>query len=913
MRIQFSRILCVIVLSLVLAPAHTQELSGGIEPITTVEGITEYRLDNGLRVLLFPDQSTATITVNVTYLVGSVHESYGETGMAHLLEHMLFKGTPNHPDILSEIQDRGARFNGTTAWDRTNYFETFDATDDNLEWALEFEADRMVNSNVAQADLDSEMTVVRNEFEASENNPIGVLFQNVMSAAYRWHGYGNTPIGSRSDIENVPIERLRAFYREHYQPDNAVLVVAGRIDEARTLELIAEHFGAIPRPDRLLEETYTEEPVQDGEREVAVRRVGDIQILMAGYHSSDGTHEDFVPLQIAAGVLSDEPSGRLYRALVEEGLAAQVGTQELQMRDPGMIIFLALVRADGSIDRAREVMLEVIHGLAENPITAEEVQRVKNRALSQLEQLMNDSQAVALQLSNWAAVGDWRMLFLDRDRVRAVTAEDAQRTALKYFKPSNRTIGMFLPEPVPDRTEIPDAPDLAALLAGYTGDEGRAQGEAFDPSPANIEARTTRRRLPGGVKLVMLPKETRGDVVNAIIRLNIGNLESLTGRVEAGGLTAELLMRGTESKTRQDIRDELDARQSRLSVGGGEDSVVAVMRSTREHLAAVIRLAIEVLREPAFPESELDVVRNQALAAIESQRSEPQAIVGNAFTRHYQQRYGRGDPRYAPTFDEQIEMLSQIRVEDLRAFHEDFFGASAAEVVVVGDFDAIEIEGLIADELDGWESPLVYEEIETPAPDPPIPAVVERFETPDKENAFLMAGQTIAMSDTHDDYAAMLIGNYLLGTGPGSRLFDRVRGTEGLSYGIGSLFRAQAAVDGARFMVSAIAAPQNIAQVEASVRDEIATVLDEGYLGTELELAKQGWSQSRQVARSEDAQLAQRLLSLEHEGRTMEWDAMLEEKIQAIGPTEVRDAMRRHLDLDEMSFMQGGDFAGLEE
>jgi zinc protease len=181
--------------------------------VTTVEGITEYALSNGLRVLLFPDQTKQTITVNITYLVGSKHENYGETGMAHLLEHLVFKGTPRHPDIPKELTERGARPNGTTWTDRTNYFETFSATEDNLRWALDLESDRMVNSFIAQKDLDSEMTVVRNEFEAGENNPWRVLWQKMMSTAFDWHNYGKSTIGARSDIENVPIDRLQAFYR----------------------------------------------------------------------------------------------------------------------------------------------------------------------------------------------------------------------------------------------------------------------------------------------------------------------------------------------------------------------------------------------------------------------------------------------------------------------------------------------------------------------------------------------------------------------------------------------------------------------------------------------------------------------------------------------------------------------------
>ena len=195
--------------------------AAGPVKVTSVEGITEYALANGLRVLLFPDQTKQTITVNVTYLVGSRHEGYGETGMAHLLEHLLFKGTPKHPNIPQELTSHGARPNGTTWFDRTNYFETFQATDENLRWALDLEADRMVHSFIAKKDLDSEMTVVRNEFELGENDPASILEERVLSTAYLWHNYGNSTIGARADLENVPIERLQAFWRNYYQPDNA--------------------------------------------------------------------------------------------------------------------------------------------------------------------------------------------------------------------------------------------------------------------------------------------------------------------------------------------------------------------------------------------------------------------------------------------------------------------------------------------------------------------------------------------------------------------------------------------------------------------------------------------------------------------------------------------------------------------
>ncbi|MCX8005735.1 MAG: insulinase family protein, partial [Burkholderiaceae bacterium] len=274
------------------AAAAKTALPPGVTYVTQVEGVQEYRLANGLQVLLFPDPSKPTTTVNVTYRVGSRHENYGETGMAHLLEHLIFKGSRNFPSPDKEFTRRGFRNNGTTWVDRTNYFSTFQASDDNLRWALAWKADAMVNSFIAKKDLDSEMTVVRNEFEMGENDPGRVLFQRTLATMFDWHAYGKPTIGNRSDIENVRIENLRAFYRRYYQPDNATLIVAGRFDPERTLRWIADTFGRIPKPARALPPQWTVEPTQDGERSFFVRRQGNVQIVIAAYRVPSALHPD---------------------------------------------------------------------------------------------------------------------------------------------------------------------------------------------------------------------------------------------------------------------------------------------------------------------------------------------------------------------------------------------------------------------------------------------------------------------------------------------------------------------------------------------------------------------------------------------------------------------------------------------
>src|SRR5690348_323565 len=529
------------------APLHAQPqpAAAATAPVkgVSVEGITEYRLANGLRVLLFPDKSKPQTTVNVTYLVGSRNEGYGETGMAHLLEHMQFKGTPRHRSPSDEISKHGAAFDATTSFDRTNFFETFAAADSNLAWALDLEADRMTNSFVAREDLDKEMPVVMNEFQKDENSPFVVTLKRVLGTAYLFHAYSHLPIGAQSDIENVPIEKLRAFYHKHYQPDNAIVMIAGNFDEQRALSLVQEKFGAIPRPTRVLDQTYTVEPTQDGERMATVRRAGTSQLVMAYYHVPAGTHPDFPAIDVLTRVLGDPASGRLQKALVETKKASAVQANNLQQHDPGGLFMAALLVKTQSVDTAEAAMNAVATEIATSkPPTAEEVDRAKAEVLKGFELAPTNSGRFGLDLSEWMGMGDWRLFFYHRDQVKKVTVQDVQRVAAKYLKPSNRTIGRFIPTDNPDRVEIAAAPNLDSLLANYHSEATVAVGEAFDPTPANIDARAHRSALNSGLRLALLSKRNRGQAVSAVLSLRIGNERALINKGLLPTLTMQMLL-----------------------------------------------------------------------------------------------------------------------------------------------------------------------------------------------------------------------------------------------------------------------------------------------------------------------------------------------------------------------------------
>ena len=903
MKTAFTAVLALILGLAPFAPAGASQAVKSPVKVTSIEGVTEYRLENGLRLLLVPDPSIDTITVSVTYLVGSRHEGYGESGMAHLLEHLLFRGTPRFPNIKGDFTRRGARYNGTTSYDRTNYYETFPASAANLDWALDLEAERMVRSRVSRKDLDAEMTVVRNEFESGENSPFSVLRERVSATAYLWHNYGRAIIGARSDIENVPIDRLQAFYRKYYQPDNAVLVVSGRFDDATALKLVAKRFGPIPKPRRALDATYTAEPTQDGERVVTLRRVGNVQMVSVLYHMPPGTHPDYAAVDVLVALLSHVPSGRLHKALVESGKASSVFGFERQSREAGSAYFGASVRQDLPLEGARDALLAAIEGIARNPVTEDEVERARTRLLNDIEMTIADSRNLALTLSETIAMGDWRTLFLHRDRLRTVATADVQRVATHYLKSSNRTVGLFHPTGEPDRAEIPQVPDLEAMLKGYRGAGPIAQGEAFDPTPANIEARVIRRTLPGGMKLALLPKKTRGGTVVAQLGLRWGDEADKTGRSAACGIASAMLLRGSRNRTRTQIANELARIKTTAGVGGEGGSI----ETLREHLPAALRLVAEVLRQPAFPEDEFEQLRRSALTSVDSSRSEPGALAAIELSRHLNP-YPPEHWNYTTTLDERAGRLKALRLEDVRRCYEDFYGASHSELAVVGDFDPEETARLAAELFGDWKSPRRYERI--PSRHFEVPPVDRVIETPDKANATYRAAAGLRLRDDHPDYVPLVLANHMLGGSSDSRLSRRIREREGISYSVGSYVSASSFDEKGEFGVYAIYAPQNRARIEALVREELARAVSEGFTAEEVATAKKGLLQARQVARAQDDTIASRLLSYLVLDRTFEWDAQIDRRIAAASPQEIAEALKRRIDPARLTVIRAGDFTG---
>jgi len=876
--------------------APAKPLPKGITLGPSVEGITEYRLPNGLKVLLFPDASRPTVTVNVTYLVGSRHENYGETGMAHLLEHLMFKGARKNKDITRQFADRGMEFNGTTSLDRTNYYEVFQASNENLDWALQMEADRMTGSFIAQKDLDSEMTVVRNEYESGENSPAGVLIKRLQSVAYDWHSYGRSTIGNRSDIENVRIGNLQAFYRTYYQPDNAVLLVAGRFDPDATLAKIGRLFGAMPKPKRTLPAFWTVEPQQDGERSFAVRRQGDVQLVVLGYKVPSALHDDSDVMAFASTILGDVPTGRLHKQLVETGKASQVFSFGQTGYAPGLQMIGAVVKKGEPIEPVRAALTEAVEGFAAAPPTEEEMARVRRVYENQMERSLNDPQQVGVALSETIALGDWRLFFTGRERIKTISAQEVTDVAGRYFRRDNRVTGTFLPEDAPQRATIPAAPSVESILAQFKPRTSTLVAENFDPTQANIMQRT-KLTTAGGVKLALLPKKNRGETVTVDLRQHIGDEKNLFGTGAVPELTGAMLMRGTTRFTREQLSDEFD----RLKISGS----LSHFQTTREHLHEALRLVAHVLKEPAFPKAEYEQLQRQALVGLEASRGEPQAVASRALSAHFD-LYPKGDVRHANTFDEDMAELKAARIEDLADFHRRYYGSVPAELAIVGDFDAGAVVPLIDELFGNWRaSENVAPVLRRHADVAPLKTTLD---TPDKENGVYLARLNLDLNIDDPDYPALMLANYIFGEGGlRSRLMDRIRQKDGLSYGGGSQLDAGDLDRAGSFSISAIAAPQNLVKLDAAVREELARVLKDGFSAAELAGAQSGLMQQRIQTRADDGALAAGWTSYLFRDRTYAWSKQFEDKLAAVTLPQLNAAFRKAVDPAKLSVVLAGD------
>ena len=910
---------------IILALTGILVLTGGIMAKVNVEGydyvkssggIEEYKLlSNGLSVLLMEDHSAPVATFMVTYHVGSRNEAIGYTGSTHLLEHLMFKGSTefNKDDgtpIWTVLQNVGAQINATTWVDRTNYFELLPS--EHLERAIRIEADRMRNAFIREADRQSEMTVVRNEFERGENDPFSAVDKNIWATAYQAHPYHHSTIGWKEDIENVSIERLKAFYDTFYWPNNATVTIIGDFDSAEALKMVEKHFGKFTASPEKIPEMYTKEPKQEGPRRIIIKRSGQNAIVGIAFKTPEGSHEDTYPIQIMSSILGNGKSSRLYKSIVDKGLATSLFMWDFPFHDNGLFITYVFLTPGTDPEEVENIVWEELESLKKNGVTKEEVERAQAQIRADEAFSRDGSYSVASQLNESIAMGDWTYYTTFVERIEKVTPEDVKRVANTYLIEDQSTTGIFIPIVNDEQSKAGTVGDnnlgakavhqplnwrpenglsvgpLAAVPA--TGGSGTAMADQIK----------TKKVLKG---LTLLTMETPVKEVVTIIGSFLGGDEfSPVSNGKIADLTAAMLDQGTKKHDKFEISEKLESVGAVLSFNSSQYHVGFNIRCLKNDVPLVIELLAEQLKEPAFNEEDLKTTKKRYMGQLQRAK---ESTRGQAYREFMRTLYPEGHPNYSFTVDEEIEMVDNVTVEDLKAFHEANYGLGTMTVVAVGDINAKKLAKALKKNFKGWNhSSLVLKKTDKKA-NPPK-GKVGYVTLQDKTSTDTYFGQAIGIDRDHEDYYPFFVGVYVLGGNFSARLMQTVRDEQGLTYGIGSSVRGVDFGKDGYWYTWGTFGPSLLEQGKTATMEQITKWEEEGITEEELAAKKTTITGSYKVGLATTRGKAGQILTNAERGRPLEYLDEYPSMINALTLEKVNQAIKKYVDPSTMITITAG-------
>ncbi len=879
--------------------------------------LSEYRLENGLRVLLLPDSSTPVVSLMVVYHVGSRNEAVGYTGATHLLEHLLFKGTPTFnkekgTQIAALLESLGADYNATTWFDRTNYYETLPS--DRLELALQIEADRMRNALILDSDRQSEMVVVRNELELLENDPAAVLDVQTYATAYREHPYHHPTIGWRSDVEGVPTERLKQFYDTFYWPDNATLVLVGDFEETKLLEQIQKYFAAIPASPKPIPRVYTVEPKQQGERRFVLRRAGELRYLQMVWHTVDARSPEIYPLIVLEAILSQGLTSRLQQLLVERQLAVDVDAQAVRLYDPGTFEITATVASGVETLTVEKVIRAEIERLRKEKISSEELNRARVQILAEHAYSSDGPAAISSELSEAISNGDWRIYTDFEKNIEAVSAEQIRSVVQKYFLDDNLTVGHF--EPV---KELPDGagtskvadPKVRSVNLGYAWrrrGESRAEGGLKEvPSPATSSGipfaeRIRRTVLKNGTVVLTLERKTSPTVVISGA-LNAGSYFEPRHRPHLSQITAAMLSAGSRRYNKLQLAQELESIGAQLEFDTDNFILSFEGRCRRQDLKRVLSILAEQILSPSFSEQELEKLKKQTIAEL---MQDEQDTYLRAYERLTQMIFKPDNPYYRHTTERLISSVENITVKDVESFYHRYYAGSSMVISIVGDMDANIVTEEVRRLFEGWRAG-IRQRIEVAST--PVPQVSQRqyVQMRDKANADIFIGHPGGIKRSNPDYHAAILANHALGQSTlSSRLGLQVRDTEGLTYGIISRFFEVGFGDGP-WAISVSASPENVERAIESSMKVLRDYVRDGITDKELAESKSSMIGVFKVGLSTNAGIADMMLEMELHSLGLDYIDRYPEYINSVSKEEVNKAIRKYFHPDKVAISVAGE------
>lgn len=897
----------------------------GYAHVKSVGDIDEYTLQsNGLQVLLLPDHSSPTLTLMVTYRVGSRNEVTGTTGATHILEHLMFKGTrqrPNSsPDNVKQLLERmGARYNASTWLDRTNYYEI--AGSEHLATVVSLEADRMRNLTLDDADRQSEMTVVRNEYERGENSPFQALYKEIFHAAFVAHPYHHSTIGHRSDIEKVSIDKLREFYDTFYWPNNATVTLVGDFQPQQALELIRQAFGVYPKSPKPIPALITEEPAQDGPRRVTVKRAGQLGMVAIAHKIPAATHADYPAISLLSAILTDGKNSRLYKALTDKSLTTSASGNPGFNADPTLHLLFLPLAPGARHEQVEKIALEEIERLKNNGVTAEEVQAAVAKTLASSAFDRDGSFAVAGNLNEAIAAGDWTLYYRLDDAVRQVTPADVQRVARQYFNEDQSTTGWFVPNPSPVASAPASAdtqPTPAALHADtaigpqYYRTPGMAEREPLSMqsdasdltsggggagAPAQIAAKAQRSRV-AGIDLVRYATGVK-DVITLHASLPAGRAQA-RGNPAIAALTAMLLDKGTLKNDKFAISQRLESVGASLHFSAGVDTLDINAKFLKKDLPLVLGLMAEQLRTPAMAADEFAKIKKQLAGGIKRSMESTDFRAADAFSRMV---YPVAHPNRQTEPEALLSAIDAATLDEVRAFHQTHYGAEHMTLVAVGDLGGLDLPAQVEQAFSGWRGgSAAVRQVQAP---PPTAPRNENVQVNGKTSVSVLLGQTTGLRHQDADALALRVGTAILGSGFTGRLMATVRDKDGLTYGISAAMGNDSFNQG-DWRISATFAPALLDKGLAATRQQLALWYDKGVTADEVAARKTNLIGSFQVALATTDGLASTLLTAIERGYPLSWVDDYPAQIRALTAPQINRAIKTHLSPQNMVLVQAG-------
>jgi zinc protease len=879
-------------------------LPSNVQWVDSLGGINQYKLkSNGMTILLKRNDAAPVITFEVVYHVGSRNEAPGNTGSAHLLEHMLFnKSTQNFGHALGHKTFQEVLFaagcdysstNMTTWYDRMNGYSTLPS--DKLELAMKIEADRLGRALILDKERQPEMTVVRNEYEIGENNPSVALYKAVVASAIQAHPYHWDTIGYRSDIEGVSTETLKQHYKDFFWPDNAEAILVGDFDPAVALRVFDHEFGAFARSSKPIPAVITVEPPQEGERHVIVRRPGQVGLVEIGYMRPNSLHPDYIPLDVLATILGSGINSRLYQALVEKGLATDASANNYTLRDPFPILFDATVAPGVGHQKVEDAMKAALYAVAKKGVTSEELQRAKNQLEVSVIRGRDGTYELASSLGEAVASANWKWFVNYVDTMKRVTTADVQRVAATYLVPDHATVGWFVPA-VDEKK-----PQKSAGAGGSVESSASSGQSAAEPAHATFAQRTLHRVLGNGITLDVLPNHAVPTVAVQGIVL-AGRMYNPPGKPAVPQLTAMMLERGSTAHDKRAIAARLDGVGAQISVVSDIYGATITASSLSRDAHLLLSTLAEEMKTPAFADSELKKAKAEMKTAVLRASDDTRQ---RAFDRLTQASFAAGHPYHAPSKDEMLGSLEAAKASDLRAFHRERYVGSSIYLAIVGDVDPERIAATVDSLLGGLPkgTPPALDLPRTAAPAPVHEAVALKG----KANMDLIIGAASGLRRKDPDYEACLVANAALGQSSlSSRLGKRVRDTEGLTYSIYSRFTMTDLLDGI-WLADVAVAPSNLGKAMKSTREVIEGYCKDGITEEEVAIQKSFFAGNYQVQLATNAGIAQALALAEKFGYGPAYLDEFPDRVRRVTRDQVNAAIRAHLDPAKLSIIVAGD------